>query len=82
MFVDGVSAIAADAETIEHRNAHRGEKVSVRRAADLRFTEFEVETSAAIARAFSNSSTTAVVRSIGGRLMPPETKLSFVHQSV
>src|SRR4051794_6047619 len=43
MFVNGMSAIAADAEAIEHRNTHRGQKVSVRRAADLRFTKLKIQ---------------------------------------
>src|SRR6185312_3034032 len=52
MFVHSVCAIAADAETIEHRNTHRGKKVSVRRTADLRFTEIEIEIGCNRARLF------------------------------
>ena len=43
MFVNCVRAIAANSESIEHGNPERGEKVSVRRAADLRFAEFEAD---------------------------------------
>src|ERR1043166_8363426 len=35
--------IAADAESIEHRNSQRGDEVSVRRATDLRFAECKIE---------------------------------------
>src|SRR5678815_5869671 len=43
VFVHSMRAIAADTQTIEHRNTHRGQEVSIRRAADLRFTEIEIE---------------------------------------
>jgi hypothetical protein len=45
VFVNGVSAIAADSQTVEHRNPECGEKVSIRRAADLRFAEIEIQLS-------------------------------------
>src|SRR6185369_14765531 len=45
-------AVAADAESIEHRNSHRREKVSVRRTTDLRFTELEIDFSRNRARLF------------------------------
>src|SRR3569832_44024 len=43
VFVNSVRAVAADAQTIEHRNPHGCEEVSIRRATDLRFTEIEVD---------------------------------------
>ena len=39
--MDRVRAVAADAETVEHGNSHRRNKVAVRRAADLRFVELK-----------------------------------------
>ena len=52
MFVNRVRAVAADAQTIKHRDPHRSQKVSVRRAADLCFTEIEIEISGNRARLF------------------------------
>src|SRR5215213_711054 len=52
VFVYSVCAIPADAQTIEHRNTHRSQKISIRRTADLRLTEIEIEIGSNRARLF------------------------------
>ena len=39
MFVDGVSTVTFDSQTVEHGGAYSGSKISVRRSAYLSFTQ-------------------------------------------
>jgi hypothetical protein len=52
VFVDRMRAVTADAQSIENRNPQRSKKVSIRRATDLRFAEFEPEMRGNTARLF------------------------------
>src|SRR5262249_9529359 len=52
VFVDGVRTITTDSQSVERRNSHRGQKISIRSAADLCFTKIEIELGSDRARSF------------------------------
>src|SRR5688500_11768196 len=61
MLVNRMRAVAANTEPVEHGNPECSEKVSVRRAADLRFAELESEmrrNTTRLFKQFDNSSGT------------------------